>query len=215
MQLVSDSFKDGAVIPGEFAFGVIDPQTHVRLSDNRNPHLRWSDAPIGTKSFVVICHDVDVPSKGDDVNQEGKSVPASLPRVDFYHWTLVDIPAEISEIAAGQYSNGITARGKSGPATAAGQVGRQGLNSYTGWFAGDADMAGQYFGYDGPCPPWNDSIEHRYVFTVFACDVEHLPVTGNFTGQQVRDALKGHVLAEASITGRYTLNPEVQKRMPV
>jgi phosphatidylethanolamine-binding protein (PEBP) family uncharacterized protein len=40
----------------------------------------------------VICHDPDVPSKGDDVNQEGRGVPASLPRVDFFHWVLVDLP---------------------------------------------------------------------------------------------------------------------------
>ena len=48
---------------------------------------------------------------------------------------------------------------------------RQGINDYTGWFAGDKDMAGNYFGYDGPCPPWNDEIPHRYVFTLYALDV--------------------------------------------
>jgi phosphatidylethanolamine-binding protein (PEBP) family uncharacterized protein len=40
-----------------------------------------------------------------------------------------------------------------------------------GWFAGDNDMRGDYYGYDGPCPPWNDEIVHRYVFTLFALDV--------------------------------------------
>ena len=48
---------------------------------------------MGTKSFAIVCHDPDVPSKGDDVNQEGRRVPASLPRVDFFHWVLVDLPA--------------------------------------------------------------------------------------------------------------------------
>ena len=33
-------------------------------------------------------------------------------------------------------------------------------------------MSGDYFGYDGPCPPWNDSIVHHYVFTVYALDVD-------------------------------------------
>jgi Raf kinase inhibitor-like YbhB/YbcL family protein len=71
-------------------------------------------------------------------------------------------------------------------------------------------MAGLYYGYDGPCPPWNDEIPHRYVFTVYALDVAALPVAGAFGGAEVRAAIKGHVLAEASITGRYTLNPSVR-----
>jgi phosphatidylethanolamine-binding protein (PEBP) family uncharacterized protein len=45
-------------------------------------------------SFAIICHDPDVPSQGDDVNQEDRTVPASLPRVDFFHWLLFDLPAE-------------------------------------------------------------------------------------------------------------------------
>ncbi|MGH8806445.1 MAG: YbhB/YbcL family Raf kinase inhibitor-like protein [Noviherbaspirillum sp.] len=206
MKLWSDSFKDGGSIPGEFAFGVIDPVTHVALSANRNPHFAWSDLPAGTKSLALICHDVDVPSRGDDVNQEGKAVPADLPRVDFFHWTLIDLPAALSSIAAGAYSSAVTPRGKPGP-QAGDQPGRHGVNDYTGWFAGDADMAGDYYGYDGPCPPWNDSIMHRYVFTLFALDVERLPVDGRFTGQQVRDALRGRILDEAKLIGIYTLNP--------
>jgi Raf kinase inhibitor-like YbhB/YbcL family protein len=70
-------------------------------------------------------------------------------------------------------------------------------------------MKGNYFGYDGPCPPWNDSIRHRYVFTVFALDIPRVPVEGAFTGQQVREAIAGHILAQASLTGTYSLNPAV------
>jgi len=209
MKLWSESFKDGEPIPGEFAFCVIDPVAHVAMSSNRNPHFAWSDAPAGTKSFALICHDIDVPSRGDDVNQEGKTVPADLPRVDFFHWTLVDLPAGTQAIAAGQYSGEVTARGKTGPDIGGGRAGRHGINDYTGWFAGDADMSGDYYGYDGPCPPWNDSILHRYVFTLYALDIERLPVDGKFTGAQVREAMQGHILAEAKITGTYTLNPKV------
>lgn len=209
MKLSSDSFKDGAVIPGEFAFGVPDPATHVALSSNRNPHLAWSDAPVGTRSFAVICHDIDVPSRGDDVNQEGKTVPADLPRVDFFHWVLIDLPAETRQIAAGSHSDKVTPRGKAGPELSVGNSGRHGLNDYTGWFAGDDAMRGDYFGYDGPCPPWNDSIVHRYIFAVYALDVEHLPVDGKFTGQQVREAMQGHILDEAKIMGTYTLSPQL------
>jgi Raf kinase inhibitor-like YbhB/YbcL family protein len=205
MKLWSDSFSDGAIIPGDFAFCLPDPARHVCLGGNRNPHLAWSEVPAGTASFALICHDPDVPRRGDDVNQEGRTVPASLPRTDFFHWVLVDLPPDLSEIGVGEYSTGITPRGKNGGAMPNGA--RAGLNDYTGWFANDQDMRGDYHGYDGPCPPWNDEIVHRYIFTLYALDLAQLPVDGHFTGTAVRDALKGRVLAEATLFGRYGLNP--------
>lgn len=208
MQLTSKSFNDGAVIPGEFAFAVPDTANHVALSTNRNPELAWKDVPAGTESFVLVVHDPDVPSRGDDVNKEGREVPADLPRVNFFHWMLLDIPASTREIAAGSQSDGVAPRGKRGPAAPGGM--RHGINSYTQWFAGDANMEGDYFGYDGPCPPWNDAIVHRYIFTLYALDVETLDVDGELTGEKVLAALKGHVLAEASLTGTYSLNPKVK-----
>jgi phosphatidylethanolamine-binding protein (PEBP) family uncharacterized protein len=90
----------------------------------------------------------------------------------------------------------------SGPAGA-----RQGINDFTGWFAGDAQMAGSYRGYDGPYPPFNDERVHRYFFRLFALDVASLPMEGDFTAGQVLRAMQGHVLAEAGIHGTYTLNP--------
>ncbi len=208
MKVTSNSFKDGQPIPGDFAFCLADPEHHVCLGRNLNPHLAWSDAPPGTHSFVIICHDPDVPSKGDDVNQEDRTVPASLPRVDFFHWVLVDVPASLSEISEGEFSSDVTPRGKPGPH--APHDARQGINDYTGWFDSDNDMRGDYFGYDGPCPPWNDEIVHHYVFTVFALDVGRLDVDGKLTGQQVRAAMQGHILAQASLTGTYTLNPSLK-----
>ncbi|RYF21057.1 MAG: YbhB/YbcL family Raf kinase inhibitor-like protein [Comamonadaceae bacterium] len=208
MQLTSHSFQDGQPIPGEFAFAVPDAAAHVALSANRNPHLAWSGAPAGTRSFVVVCHDPDVPSQGDDVNQEGREVPATLPRVDFFHWLLLDIPAERTEIAAGTHADGVTPHGKAGPGAPEGL--RHGINDYTSWFAGDAQMQGDYYGYDGPCPPWNDSIVHHYVFTVYALGTPTLQVDGALTGANVRAALAAApVLAQASLTGLYTLNPAV------
>ena len=209
MKIWSDSFKDGGFINGANAFCVIDPLTHVQLSSNHNPHLAWSGLPPGTQSLALICHDPDVPSRGDDVNQEGRSVPPDLPRLDFFHWSLIDIPPAMDSIAEAQFSSGVTPRGKTGPhiADAPGAAGlRHGINDYTEWFKGDSEMSGVYFGYDGPCPPWNDSIVHRYIFTLYALDVARLPLE-SFTGQQARDALAGHVLAQAQTTGLYTLNP--------
>jgi Raf kinase inhibitor-like YbhB/YbcL family protein len=207
MKLTSSSFLDGARIPEAFAFGKLDPKTHIALSQNRNPDLAWADVPSGTRSLVLICRDYDVPSRPDDVNQEGRVIPASLPRVDFYHWVLVDLDPKSGPIRPGEFSDGVTARGKKGPDGP--RATRQGSNDYTTWFASDQDMSGEYFGYDGPCPPWNDTIVHHYVFTLYALDLDRCPVTGVFKGPDVLAAIRGHVLAEAEITGIYSLNPKV------
>ncbi|GAB3625169.1 phospholipid-binding protein [Pandoraea terrae] len=207
MKLWSDSFADNGAIPEEFAFGKPDAAAHVVLSTNKNPHFMWEDVPAGTQSFVVTCHDTDVPSRGDDVNKEGREVPADLPRVDFFHWVLVDVPAAVAEIPAASHSNGVTPRGKYGPDALDGL--RHGINDYTAWFASDESMKGDYYGYDGPCPPWNDTIVHRYVFTLYALDIPRVPLDGRFDGHQVRAAIQGHVLAEAAWTGTYTLNPKL------
>src|SRR5215467_7099171 len=128
MKISTTAFSDMAPIPGEFAFAVNDPKTHVRLSHNRNPDFTWTDVPAGTRSLVLICHDPDVPSRGDDVNQEGRVVPASLPRVDFFHWVLIDLPPTSTGIGRGAHSEGVVARGKPGPQAPAG---RHENNDYT------------------------------------------------------------------------------------
>lgn len=208
MKLSSQSFRDGGAIPGRCAFAVPDPKSHVRLSDNRNPELSWSDVPTGVKSFALLCVDPDAPTKPDDVNQEGRTVPRSLPRADFIHWVLVDIPATVARIEEGACSQRVTAKGKKNPKGPPGS--RQGQNDYTGWFKGDKDMGGVYLGYDGPCPPWNDELPHRYRFELYALDLARCPVDGAFTAADVRTAIAGHSLAQAAIIGRYTLNPAVK-----
>ncbi len=204
MKLWSDSWTNGDRIPARYCAGRLADGGGVAFGDNLNPHLAWSDVPAEAQSMVLICHDFDVPSQPDDVNQPGREVPADLPRVDFFHWVLVDLPPRPTVITEGEFSRGFTPRGKPGPALPGGA--RQGLNDYTGWFAGDPERAGQYFGYDGPFPPFNDSLVHHYVFTLYAVAVGRLPVDGAFTGPQVRQALAGRVLAEATFSGTYTLN---------
>lgn len=206
MQLTSHSFENNARIPAEFAFG--KPGDHGEacvLSVNRNPHLRWSDVPAGTQSFALVCIDGDVPSRGDDVNKEGRMVPADLPRVDFAHWLMIDVPSTCNTIAAGACSDGITPHGKRNPEGPAGS--RQGRNGFTDWFASDPDMAGVYLGYDGPCPPWNDTLLHHYRFRVYALDAARLDLPQNFGWPELQEALRGHVLGEAEIVGTYSLNP--------
>jgi Raf kinase inhibitor-like YbhB/YbcL family protein len=207
MFLTSNSFDDGAPIPPQFAFARPADEGHVELSDNRSPHLMWGDVPTAAKSLALICVDVDVPSVGDDVNQEGRSVPADLPRVDFYHWVMVDLPAKAGELVEGVCSDGITARGKQDPAGPSGS--RQGVTSYTAWFATDADMSGTYKGYDGPASPWNDERLHHYHFRMFAIDLERCPVEGDFSGPEVMKAIEGHIVGVAEWVGTYTQNPSL------
>ncbi|MEG0882414.1 MAG: YbhB/YbcL family Raf kinase inhibitor-like protein, partial [Janthinobacterium sp.] len=151
MKLWSETFRDGGLMPAENAFAEIDPASRVRLAGNRNPHLAWDEVPNGTESLALFCIDPDAPQDASLANRDDQAVPLTALRGDFYHWSLLDLPPAMRLIAAGEFSSGITPRGK--PA-ATGL--RQGINDYTGWFAGDAAMAGDYYGYDGPCPPWND-----------------------------------------------------------
>jgi Raf kinase inhibitor-like YbhB/YbcL family protein len=203
MKLWSDSWVSGERIPPKYAAGKIEG-TSVGFSDNLSPHLAWSEVPSGTRSFALICHDFDVPSRGDDVNKPDREVPADLERVDFFHWVMVDLPATLTQVGEAEFSRGFTPRGKPGPETLHGA--RHGLNDYTGWFASDPDRSGNYFGYDGPFPPFNDSLVHHYVFTLYALSVPRAPVSGIFTGPQVREAIYPHVIGEATHSGTYTLN---------
>lgn len=200
MRLTSSSFDNGQPLPVALAAGKADG-----FSSNRNPQLAWDEVPEGAASFVLLCVDPDVPTVPSMVGAEGVIIPQEQPRCDFSHWVMVDIPADVREIAEGACSDGFVVGGKQAPAGPAGA--RQGINDYTGWFAGDATMAGTYRGYDGAYPPANDARVHRYFFRLFALDIATLPVDGDFTAAQVHAAMQGHVLAEAAIHGTYTLNP--------
>jgi Raf kinase inhibitor-like YbhB/YbcL family protein len=206
MRITSESFEAGQRLPAEFAAGRRDGDD-VGFGANRNPHLRWDDAPAGTKSFALLVLDPDVPTVAEMVGKPGVEIPVDQPRTEFVHWVMVDIPADVREIAAGACSDGVVPHGKADPAGPAGS--RQGLNSYTGWFAGNADMAGDWRGYDGPFPPPNDLRLHRYFFRIFALDVERLELPERFDGPAALRAMHGHVLAEAAVHGTYSLHPGV------
>lgn len=207
MQITSTTFEHNGKIPERCAFGVPDPDEHLVLGENRNPQLSWSGIPPDTKSLVLLCVDPDVPSSTDNFNKEGTTIAANLPRVDFIHWAVVDIPAQAGSIDAGACSDGVMPRGKTDPAGPPGS--RQGINDYTNFMAGDPDMEGDYFGYDGPCPPWNDERLHHYHFTLYAIDLETTPVDGRFTAADVLAAVEGHIIDDATLVGTYSLNPNM------
>jgi Raf kinase inhibitor-like YbhB/YbcL family protein len=206
MNLTSNSLKAGERCPEKHAFCVAE-DGKATLGPNASPHLHWLLEPAETKSFALICVDVDAPLDRSDANQEGKKIPYDMPRKDFYHWVLVDMPPTLTELAEGVESKGITARGKpTGPR----DVGVSGRNSYTEWFAADPDMNGTYGGYDGPCPPWNDERLHHYHFAVYALDVPSLGLSGDFSGDDALAAMDGHVLAQAEIMVTYAENPDAR-----
>ena len=203
MRIHSDSFEPGQPIPARYAAGAPDG-----FGGNRNPHLAWDDVPEGTRAFALLCIDPDAPTDPSLAGKDGVEIPVEHPRGPFVHWVMVDLASDLRSIAEGSASDGVTKGGKRTPPGPDGA--RQGLNDYTGWFAGDPDMAGDWFGYDGPYPPPNDLRTHRYFFRLFALDVAQLELPERFTAGDVQRAMQGHVLAEASVWGSYALHPQAQ-----
>jgi Raf kinase inhibitor-like YbhB/YbcL family protein len=198
----------GKPIPPQYAFCIPAEQGHVSRGPDKNPKLSWSKGPSGTKSYAVIASDPDVPTIRTDMNQEGKTLPADMPRRTFYHWVLVDIPARTTSIAEGADADGAVLHGKPPGPT---KLGVRGINDYTAAFASNEQMKGNYGGYDGPCPPWNDLRLHHYHFTVYALDVTKLDLPPMFGGAEAIAAMKGHILAQGDTIGTYALNPSLPK----
>lgn len=201
---------NGKGMPADNAFCVPAAQGHVTLGPNKSPKITWTPGPPNTQSYAIIAVDPDVPSVATDVNKEGTTISSKLKRVKFYHWVLVDIPATVTSLDAGADADGVTTGGKPpGPA----KVGVRGLNNYTDWFSSDEKMKGNYAGYDGPCPPWNDARRHHYHFTVYALDVPSLGLTGTFRAPDALKAMRRHMLAKGQVTGVYALNPTVAAKI--
>lgn len=209
MHLTSKSFNPYAFLDPKYAFGKHDADSHFALAGNVNPHLAWTDVPDDAKSFALICVDVDAPEDISDANTEGKTIPVDALRVDFYHWCVANIPLDVREIAEGAHSSGITPRGKDAGKVPGG--GRAGLNDYTDWFAEDDDMSGEYGGYDGPAPPWNDERVHAYRFQVYALDVAKVKLEPDFDGDELMEAIEEHVIDTCEIIGLYAINPNAKK----
>lgn len=200
-----DSFKDGGTIANKYAFCAPAAQGHTTAGQNISPSISWSKGPRDTKSYAIVLYDTDSPAEHREMmNKEGQTMTAAVKRHDFYHWILVDIPPNVTSLKEGADSNARVMHGK--PATPA-AAGVRGLNDYTKVTASNEAMKGQYYGYDGPCPPWNDDIVHHYHFTVYALSVKSLGLPKDFDGPAALDAMKGKILAQGEALGLYTQNP--------
>ncbi len=171
-----------------------------------SPRVSWSAGPEGTRSYALTMTDPDVPKDMSLINKPGATIEDAAPRITIHHWVLADIPATITTLEKGAEGDAVTPHGKPIGDT---PHGRRGANVFTGFLAGNPDMAGTYGGYDGPCPPLNDERPHHYTVRVYALDTPSLGLSGAFDGPELEAAVKGHVLAEGEAVATYALNPKL------
>jgi len=107
--------------------------------------------------------------------------PDAPTTVGFVHWVLFNLPADLRSLPAGAGVPGKAPRGSV-----------SGLTDY-----------GEN-GYGGMAPPPGDPA-HRYQFTVYALDVPALETGANTTYAKFRFLIRGHVLAQGTLTGKYAV----------
>ena len=158
--VVSDDVADGEPMAAPHASGIFG----VPGGSDTSPHLRWEGAPDGTKSYAVTCLDPEAPTGSG-----------------FWHWTVFDIPASVTELATGAGS-------PDGANLPPGAV--QSRN--------DANM----LGYVGAGPPPGHG-PHRYVFVVHALDVEKTGANVDSMPAYVGFTMYGHTLARGILTATF------------
>lgn len=93
MSVTSPAFEQHGTIPARF----------TAEGDDVSPPLAWADAPDGTMSFAVLCHDPDAP-----LVKNGS--------YGYVHWLLYDLPARRSDLdeATGEGTAGTNDAGATG-----------------------------------------------------------------------------------------------------
>jgi Raf kinase inhibitor-like YbhB/YbcL family protein len=171
---------------------------------NISPSVLWSRGPAATRSYALIMTDLDVPQDLSLINKPGVTLTPDTPRVPFIHWVLIDIPPSITSLRRGEEGPGFVLKGKPiGPT----DHGVRGANVFTHFYPKDSELYGPRGGYDGPCPPHNDPMPHRYVTRVYALDVPSLGLSGLFFGEDALRAMQGHVLAVGEAEATYSSSP--------
>ena len=208
-----DSIKDGGMIPTKYSFCMPAAQGHIGPAPDISPPISWKKGPKGTQSYAITLTDTDSPKENrDKMNKEGMTVPSSSERQAFFHVVLVDIPANVRSLLEGAASNARVVHGKPAAQT---KVGVPGLMDFTKVFAANDALKGKYYGYDGPCPAWNDEINpHHFHFTVYALSVKSLGLSADFDGPAALEAMKGKILAEGKLDTIYTTNPAQGAKIP-
>lgn len=142
-----------------------------------SPPLGWSDAPQGTKSFALALVDPDVP-----MEEEWFPFPikvGDLPGDLFIHWLVYDIPLSATHLSEG------VSPGGSLPAGA-----KELKNSFPS------------LGYGGMGPPPGHKA-HRYIFTLYALNVDTLELSPEASYIDFINAMKGKILATASLSAYF------------
>ncbi|MEH3068442.1 MAG: YbhB/YbcL family Raf kinase inhibitor-like protein [Aeromicrobium erythreum] len=151
--VTSDDVTDGAPLKDD----------QVNAHGDTSPQLSWSGAPEGTQSYVVTCYDPDAPIVSG-----------------FWHWTVVDIPADVTSLDAGAGASDDTLP--------------------EGAFHVRNDGGSKNF--MGAAPPEGDQ-PHRYFFVVHAVGEEKLGVDGDVSPAVVGFNLAFKTLGRAIVHGTY------------
>lgn len=149
----------------------------------------------GTESFAITCIDVDVPTDFSVANRKDVEIPAEMPRQDFVHWLCANIDKDLGSLPSGFMS---------------GNEVLNGVNVHCG-LTDYSSPGSPKTGYRGPCPPFNDLRLHRYVFTIYALNINSLRLEQNYNYQQMLSAMEGRILASASAIGVIVRNPKIDK----
>jgi Raf kinase inhibitor-like YbhB/YbcL family protein len=194
--------EPGGVLPASASYCPPNPMAAAQY--DISPAVSWSPGPRGTRSYALIMTDIDVPKDLGLLDRSDVTIPVDAPRMPFVHWVLIDIPPAVTHLRRGAESAGFVLKGKPIGPTA---HGLRGANVYTHRYPASSPLAGPRGGYDGACPPHNDTRAHRYVTRLYALDVATLGLHGLFFGEDAERAMEGHVLAQGEAVALYAQGP--------
>lgn len=196
--------EPGNMLPPENASCVARHDGKTAPGKNKSPALSWSKGPAGTRSYALALVDPMVPADRTLFNKEGVTIARDVPREEFVHWVLANIPRTVTHLPEGADGDGIVKGGLPLKRTLHGLRGQNG--------AGDGSLkSGPHGGYMGPCPPWNDGRIHEYHLTVYALDVAELNLPAVFSRADLLAAAKGHILSSGTAELDYTINARARK----